>query len=179
MLGGIAIAVTILLLTMPSVKELDNFVLQSEYGLSSLFFIMIFMIYIYPVDPNNWSMDRGDTAAIMGGTYGLITGFAFHGPYPEDLTTGPYEIFIPSLRIVGLSIVRFVVGVLLILPTRFIMKLLCFKLLPILMPTHGVKEVVRRPLVELPYKIITYGFIGFIASFLAPYVFEICGIARS
>ena len=139
---------------------------------------MIFLLYIYPVDPNKWSMDRGDTAAILGSTVGIVTGFMLSGPYPEDLESGPYEIVIPSLHIVSLSIVRFVVGVLLLLPTRFIMKLLCFKLLPVLMPTHGVKEVVHRPLVELPYKIITYGAIGFNASYLAPIVFEICGISR-
>ena len=46
------------------------------------------------------------------------------------------------------------------------------------MPTHGVQEVVKRPLVELPYKIITYGAIGFNAVFLSKRVFEICGISR-
>ena len=163
---------------MPNIRTLDNFVLYSDYSIYVTSALVFFLLYIYPVDPNHWSMDRGDTAAILGSTLGIVFGFMLSGPYPEDLESGPFEIVMPSLHIISLSIVRFVVGVLLILPTRFIMKLLCFKLLPVLMPTHGVKEVVHRPLVELPYKIITYGAIGFNASYLAPVVFEICGISR-
>ena len=97
--------------------------------------------------------------------------------YPDDLDPGPFEISVPSLNLVGICIVRFFVGVLLLLPSRLIMKLLCFKLLPVIMPTHGVEEVVKRPLVELPYKIITYGTIGF-GIYLAAIVFEICNISR-
>ena len=44
--------------------------------------------------------------------------------------------------------------------------------------THGVEEVVKRPLVELPYKVITYSSIGFSAAAVAPVVFEICNISR-
>jgi hypothetical protein len=58
------------------------------------------------------------------------------------------------------------------------MKLLCYKLLPVIMPTHRVKEVVKRPLVELLYKIITYGAIDFNAMYLSKIVFEMCGISR-
>ena len=69
-------------------------------------------------------------------------------------------------------------GLLLLLPTRFLMKLLCYNLLPVIMPTHGVKEKAKRPLVELPYKIFTYGALGFNAIYLCKVVFEICGISR-
>ena len=123
-------------------------------------------------------MDRGDTAAIMGASIGALLGSWYYGGYPDDVATGVFIITVPSIQIISLSIVRFIVGVLIILPTRFVMKLLCFKLLPHLMPTHGVKEVVHRPLVELPYKIITYGAIGFNSAYLVPIVFAICGISR-
>lgn len=77
-----------------------------------------------------------------------------------------------------MCVIRFVVGILFIIPVRFVMKLLCFKLLPAIMPTDGVKEVVKRPLVEFTYKLITYSTIGFTASYVAPVVFDICNIGR-
>lgn len=123
-------------------------------------------------------MDRGDVAAILGVGLGVSMGFNLHGPYPDDLYPGPFVPSFPTIQGVSLSIVRFVVGILLLLPTRFVMKLLCFKLLPAIMPDHGVQETKKRPLVELPYKIITYGAIGFNAIYLCPIMFEVCNIAR-
>jgi len=123
-------------------------------------------------------MDRGDTAAIWGVGVGVVLGFCFHGPYPDDLVDGPFIVALPSLEVISMTVIRFVVGILLLVPVRFLMKLFCFKLLPAIMPTHGVEEVVKRPLVELSYKIITYGTIGFTASYVVPIVFEICNIGR-
>ena len=172
------VSVFILIFYIPAIDAIDSFVLYSGCVPFVLLPLVVFLLYIYPVDPKHWTMDRGDTGAILGSSFGVILGIAYHGPYPDDLATGPFPIFLPSLQEVWMSLLRFIVGVLLLLPTRFVMKLLCFKLLPAIMPTHGVEEVVKRPLVELPYKIITYGAIGFNTVWLAPMVFEICDIAR-
>ena len=178
LLGGWAIAVVMLIVCIPGLPFFDWFAFDYDYTLIAVPLLIIFLLYIYPVDPGHWSMDRGDTAAILGSGFGLVLGFHLYGRFPDDIDPGPFEVALPSLPVVGLSIVRFVVGVLLLLPTRFVMKLLCFRLLPLIMPTHGVEEVVKRPLVELPYKIITYGMIGFNAVYLVTYVFEICNISR-
>ena len=162
----------------PGIHILDWLVFDFDYTLIALPLLVIFLLYIYPVDPNRWTMDRGDTAAILGSGMGVLLGCHLHGRFPDDLDSGPFVVTMPSLQVIGASVVRFVVGVLLLLPTRFVMKLLCFRLLPAIMPTHGVKEVVKRPLVELPYKIITYTMIGFNAAYLVAYVFEICSISR-
>ena len=159
-------------------SHIDNFVLHSEVAIPVTIVSVILSLYVYPVDKTRWTMDRGDTAAILGVLIGVASAFNLHGPYPDDLDPGPYVISLPSLHVTSLSLVRFVVGILLVLPARFVMKLLCFKLLPAIMPTHGVVEVVRRPLVELPYKLITYSSIGFICIYLCPIMFEICGINR-
>jgi sphingosine-1-phosphate phosphatase 1 len=178
LLGGWAVAVVMLIVCIPGLPFFDWLAFDYNYTLIAVPLLVIFLLYIYPVDPDNWSMDRGDTAAILGSGFGLVLGFHMYGRFPDDIDPGPFELALPSLSVVGLSIVRFVVGVLLLLPTRFVMKLLCFRLLPLIMPTHGVQEVVKRPLVELPYKIITYGMIGFNAVYLVTYVFEICNISR-
>ena len=158
--------------------HIDHFLLHNPITIPLIITAVIFFLYIYPVDKTRWTMDRGDTAAILGVFIGIISGFNIHGPYPDDLDPGPYVISLPSLHVASLSLIRFVVGILLVLPTRFVMKLLCFKLLPAIMPTHGVKDVVKRPLVELPYKLITYSAISFSAIYLCPIMFEICNISR-
>ena len=175
--GGLLISISILAVMTPFMHFIDWLILTSEYTAVVAISTVIFLLCIYPIDPKQWSMDRGDTAAILGSGLGVILGFNFHGPYPDDLEEK--IIFnVPTLMIVWMSLLRFVVGILLLLPTRFVMKLLCFKLLPAIMPTHGVEEVVKRPLVELPYKIITYGAIGFNAAYTVQVVFHICGISR-
>jgi len=143
-----------------------------------LIFLVIFFLYIYPTDTKNWSRDRGDTGAILGATLGVLLGQCAMGRFPDDLDQGPFDVSFPSVHMLSLGMVRYVIGLSLLLPMRFIMKLLCYKLLPVVMPTHGVKEVVKRPLVEMPYKIITYGALGFNATYLCPIVFEFCGVSR-
>ena len=172
------VSLLILALYIPAIDTIDSFVLYSNYVPIVALSLVVFLLYIYPVDPKHWTMDRGDTGAILGVGLGVILAMSFHGPYPDDLATGPFTVSLPALQEVWMSLLRFIVGILLLLPTRFVMKLLCFRLLPAIMPTHGVEEVVKRPLVELPYKIITYGAIGFNTVLLIPMVFEICDIAR-
>ena len=157
---------------------IEDFLFNSPYTPAYLIIIVIFLLYIYPVDTQCWSKDRGDTAAILGTSLGVLLGHCVNGPFPDDLDPGPFPVGFPSINVMSLCVIRFVVGLLLLLPTRFVMKLLCFRLLPVIMPTHGVEEVKKRPLVELPYKIITYGAIGFNALYLSKVVFEICGISR-
>ena len=177
-IGGLTIAVVILTLYIFAIDTIDNFVLYSNYTLIVAPSLVVFLLYIYPVDPKCWTMDRGDTGAILGVGLGIVMAVGYHGPYPDDVASGPFTIALPLLGEAWMSLLRFTVGILLLLPTRFVMKLLCFKLLPAIMPTHGVEEVVKRPLVELPYKIITYGAIGFNTNWLAPILFEMCDIAR-
>jgi hypothetical protein len=178
MVAGTSIAVVMLPILMLCMNAIQHHLFHSPYTGVFLLFMVIFLLYIYPIDPHNWSKDRGDTAAILGSSSGLLLSEWVVGPLPVDMDPGPFVIYIPSISVMSLCVVRFVVGLLLLLPTRFVMKLLCYKLLPVIMPTHGVKEVVKRPLVELPYKIITYGAIGFNAMYLSKIVFEMCGISR-
>ena len=172
------ISLIVLAVAIPCTNLMDHFIFSSPMAGPAGLLVVIILLYIYPVDPQHWSMDRGDTAAILGVGIGVYLATVVQGPSPDDLAHGPFSLSVPSLAGVGLGTVRFVVGILLLLPTRFVMKLLCFRLLPAIMPTHGVKEVVKRPLVELPYKIITYGAIGFNAVYLSHIVFHICGINR-
>ena len=170
-------AIIMLLLTVPLLPLLDHLIIYTPYFPATGLVTISLLLYIHPVD-EKWTNDRGDTGAILGTTFGLMCGFTCHGAFPDDVDVGPIILVFPSLNTIGLCFLRFVVGILLLLPTRFVMKLLCFRLLPAMMPTHGIEEVAHRPLVELPYKIITYSAIGFNAVYTASVVFGMCGISR-
>jgi len=178
MIVGSLVAIAVLPFLVLKMDTINYYLFYGPYTPVLLICVVVFLLYIYPVDPHHWSRDRGDTGAILGSSMGFLMGHCFTGPSPDDLNPEPFSLAVPSISIMSLCMVRFVVGLLLLLPTRFVMKLLCYKLLPAIMPTHGVEEVGKRPLVELPYKIITYGAIGFNAVFLCKAVFEICGISR-
>lgn len=166
-----------LLVITPFLPALDSFIIYSPYFPLASISLVIFLMYIYPVE-DHWTMDRGDTGAILGSSLGMCLGCNLHKTCPDDVLLGPFPIYFPSLIVIGLGITRFVVGILLLVPTRFIMKLLCFRLLPAIMPSQGVEEVAKRPLVELPYKLITYTAIGFNAVYLSELVFEMSNINR-
>ncbi len=178
LVGSLVAVVMFPVVVIIGMNLIEYYLFNSPYTPIFIVLAVIFLLYMYPVDAHHWSRDRGDTAAIMGAGMGVLLGHCAVGPFPDDLETGPLSLSLPSINSLGLSITRFVVGLLLLLPTRFVMKLLCYKLLPVIMPTHGVREEVKRPLVELPYKIITYGALGFNAIYLCNLVFEICGISR-
>lgn len=176
-IGGVVVSFIMLLCLSPLLPILDELILHSPYFTPASIVTVIFLMYIYPVE-DHWTMDRGDTAAIVGSSLGVCIASNFHKTCPDDILPGPFPVYFPSLIMIGLCITRFVVGILLLVPTRFVMKLLCFRLLPAIMPSHGVEEVAKRPLVELPYKLITYGAIGFNAIYLCERVFELSDINR-
>ncbi len=175
---GSLISVVIFPIGIILIKLIEDYAFEYPTAPIGIILTAIFLLYIYPADSSEWRKDRGDTGGILGSTMGVVLGHAALGRTPDDIDMGPFLFVVPSVQVLSLCAVRFVVGLLLVLPARFVMKLLCFKLLPRIMPTHGIEDVVRRPLVELPYKIITYGGIGFIAVYVSLIVFEICNISR-
>lgn len=162
---------------LPFLTVIDNVIFNSPYFPLMAVLLVLIMLYIYPIE-TFWTSDRGDTAAIVGAAFGMCLAMHFHGPFPDDLDKGPFVVHFPSYQSLVLALLRFIIGILLVYPTRFIMKLLCYRFLPAIVPTHGVDEVGKRPLVELPYKIVTYGTLAFSAAYLCPIVFEMCGINR-
>ena len=177
-LGGLLISVVMLALSVPLLGPLDIYLLHSPITAPLSLAVVVLLLAIYPVDPHQWTMDRGDTAAILGVGLGIVIGSNFLGEIADDLLQPPIQLQWPVLTDIYLYIVRFVLGLLLLVTTRFIMKLICFRLLPALMPTGGVEEVGKRPWVELPYKVITYGAIGFNCAYTSIHLFRAFGICR-
>jgi len=171
------VSVVIFLFSVFFLETGDHYLLHSPIGPMIAGLLVISMLFVYPVEKYRWSMDRGDTAAILGVGLGIFTGCWLDIPL-DDTLTGPFPVRLFSLPTVGMSLLRFMVGIIVVILVRFVMKTLCYLVLPAIMPTSGVEEVKKRPFVELPYKILTYTSIGFGVAFLSPQTFKLLNISR-
>lgn len=177
MVGGAFIALVTVVTMVPFLDSIDTFIFDYHYSPYVFIGLSIVAMAMYPTT-DQWSNDRGDTGAIVGAALGVVIGCHINGYHPDDLLTGPFPVLLPSSHQMGHNTLRFIIGVLLVFPTRFIMKLLCFRLLPAIMPDQGILEVQKRPLVELPYKLITYTSLGLTMTCMCPIVLDICQVSR-
>lgn len=137
---------------------------------------VVFALAIYPVE-KRWTIDRGDTAAILGSAVGVNIGsWLYHSP--DNNLMGPFPVRLASLDEFSMYLLRFFIGVVILFLDKLIVRQLCLWILPAIMPTGGEKNVSRRTWVELPYKIITYGSVGIGAAWFVPLVFDYLNISR-
>ena len=175
-IGGILLSIVILIFSMCVLETVDRFFLY--FPLSPLVAIggVIFALVIYPVE-ERWTIDRGDTAAILGSAVGVNIGCWLY-PSPDNSIMGPFPVQLASFDDFKMYLLRFFIGVLILFLDKLIVKQFCLWILPVVMPTGGEKDVSKRTWVELPYKIITYGSIGICAVCVVPMVFDYFDISR-
>ena len=82
-------------------ESVDKFFLY--FPLSPLVAIsgVIFALVIYPTE-ERWTIDRGDTAAILGSAVGVNIGSWFY-PSPDNIIMGPFPVR-PGLCLCSLTI---------------------------------------------------------------------------
>ena len=72
---------------------------------------------------------------------------------------------------------RSVIGILILVPIRFILKFLFYRVLPALcgnkLPVH---ELCKLQHYELPYKFLTYNVLGIFITLFIPLSFELLGV---
>jgi sphingosine-1-phosphate phosphatase 1 len=165
----------------PWLDTIDDFLLHSEYAPYACIFVPLLFSLCYPT-LDRWSTARGDTTLILAVTGGVCLGnwFCYQYGWMEKATTlPPYHIINPSLSWLGQMGLRLAIGVVILISTRTIMKMLSFNLVCFLMGCDkNDRTVHQRLVIELPYKFCTYFAIAFNAVFLAPQVFRFLGIER-
>lgn len=106
---------------------------------------------------------------------------------PPDITsTRPYEIIWPTYRMIGLMILRTVMGLCCVIATRAVGKSIAYAFVCMLLgrDQNDVKvsesTLVNRDkiIVELSYKFFACGLIGFNTNYLLPHVFKMLNIGR-
>lgn len=132
---------------------------------------------------DSWSTSRGDTAQALG--TGVGAALATHVNYQLGLMLDPplssLPLTLPSLStgLVVRSLLRFLIGVVVLLITRMVMKAMTIPFLCRLfgLPTDDVRRARQLMRVELPYRYIVYSVVGFSCVCVVPLLFRILNLA--
>lgn len=136
-------------------------------------------------------MYRGDTTMTTSVTAGILVAAWLNYQLgslqpPSITTTRPYEIIWPTYRMLGLMILRTVLGLCCVVATRAVGKSITYAFVCALL-RRDQKEVKAsesslenrdKIIVELSYKFIACSLIGFNTNWLLPNVFKMLGIGR-
>ncbi|XP_054653581.1 sphingosine-1-phosphate phosphatase 1 isoform X2 [Dunckerocampus dactyliophorus] len=172
---GVFYSILILLLLLPALDVIDNFVLTCVHA--PLVIVCLHLgLGLFSFTLDTWSTSRGDTAQILGSGAGIA--LASHVNHRLGLMPDPERLplSLPALSggLVGTAALRFLLGVLVLVATRALMKALTIPLVCRLMaiPGDDMRKARQHMEVELPYRYIVYGTVGFNVVFLVPLLFS-------
>ncbi|XP_056150728.1 sphingosine-1-phosphate phosphatase 1-like [Lampris incognitus] len=132
---------------------------------------------------DSWSTSRGDTAQALG--TGVGAALATHVNHQLGLLVDPPLSMLPltlplmSMTLVMHSLLRFLIGVAVLLITRMVMKAITIPFLCQVfgLPSSDVRQARQHMKIELPYRYIVYSVVGFNCVFLVPLLFSILNLA--
>ncbi|XP_067099811.1 sphingosine-1-phosphate phosphatase 1 [Osmerus mordax] len=181
-IAGVTFSVLILVVFQPALDMIDNFYQTNHYAPFLIITLHIGMgLFSFTLD--TWSTSRGDTAQILGCGAGMALGSHLNyrlGLMPDiplsQLPLSPPEL---SVSLVAVALLRLSLGVLLLLATRALMKALTIPLACRLfgIPSGDTRKARQHMEVELPYRYIVYGTMGFNTLFLVPLLFTYLKLA--
>ncbi|XP_044292179.1 sphingosine-1-phosphate phosphatase 1 [Varanus komodoensis] len=181
-IAGFFYALLILAVFFPAVDLVDSFNLTCKYA--PLIIISLHLVLgIFSFTLDTWSTSRGDTAQILGCGAGVACGS--HMMYILSLMPDPSPEMLPLLpppltvTLFGKAMLRLLIGVVLLLLTKAAMKKVTIPLACKIfrIPFDDIRQARQCMEVELPYRYITYGAVGFALSFLIPSLFLVMGLS--
>lgn len=180
-IAGFLFSLLILLIFGPALDTIDTFNQTHPYA-PVLIVSLHLGLGLFSFTLDTWSTSRGDTAQILGSGAGIA--LASHLNYRLGLLPDPPVSMLPlhppafTVSMIGLCVLRFLLGVIILLATRAIMKALTIPLVCWIfgIPSNDVRKARQHMEVELPYRYIVYGTVGFNALFLVPFVLAHIGL---
>ncbi|CAM4725809.1 unnamed protein product [Leuciscus chuanchicus] len=178
---GFLYSLLIVVVFSPALEIIDTFNRTHRYA--PLIIISLHVgLGLFSFTLDTWSTSRGDTAQILGSGAGIA--LASHVNYHLGLLPDPPASMLPlqppsiTFSLFALCLLRFVLGVLILLATRAVMKALTIPLVCWLfgIPSGDVRKARQHMEVELPYRYIVYGAVGLNAHFLVPFLFIQMGL---
>uniref|UniRef100_UPI0037E7E0E3 sphingosine-1-phosphate phosphatase 1 n=1 Tax=Semicossyphus pulcher TaxID=241346 RepID=UPI0037E7E0E3 len=174
---GFLYSVLILLFFLPALDMIDSFNLTCRYA--PLIIISLHLgLGLFSFTLDTWSTSRGDTAQILGTGAGVaLASHVNHllglmpDPTPDQL---PFTMPALGVGLVGVALLRHFLGVLVLVATRALMKSITIPLACRVsgVPCTDVRKARQHMEVELPYRYIVYGTMGFNVLFLVPLLFS-------
>lgn len=174
---GVLYSALILLFFLPALDLIDGFNLTCRYA--PLIIVSLHLgLGLFSFTLDTWSTSRGDTAQILGVGAGIaLASHVNHylgllpDPTPDQL---PFAVPVFSASLVGMAILRLFLGVLVLMTTRALMKAITIPLVcrVFRVPSTDVRKARQHMEVELPYRYIVYGAVGFNVLCLVPLLFS-------
>ncbi|KAM7367939.1 hypothetical protein PAMP_014204 [Pampus punctatissimus] len=162
--------------------KIDSFYMMDHYA-PLVIIVSHVSLGLVAFSLDSWSTSRGDTAQALG--TGAGAALATHVNYQLGLLVDPPLSSLPltlppiTISLVVCSLLRFLIGVAVLLVTRMIMKALTIPFLCRLfgLPTDDVRQARQHMKVELPYRYIVYSVVGFSCVCVVPLLFRILNLA--
>lgn len=180
-IAGFLFSLLILVVFQPALDVIDNFNVSCQYAPLIIISLHLGMgLFSFTLD--TWSTSRGDTAQILGSGAGIALGSHVNhqlGLIPDPLPSQlPFSIPPLTPGLAGACLARFCLGVAVLLLTRAVMKALTIPLVCRVagVSTADVRKARQHMEVELPYRYIVYGTVGFNTVYLAPQIFRWLGL---
>ncbi|KAM6913215.1 sphingosine-1-phosphate phosphatase 1 [Xenentodon cancila] len=175
-IAGVLYSVLILLFFLPALDLIDTFNLSYRYA--PLIIISLHLgLGLFSFTLDTWSTSRGDTAQILGSGAGvaLASHVNYHFGLMPDPTPDQLPLTMPDFTagLVGTAVLRFILGVLVLMAMRALMKAVTIPVVCWVLGVAGddVRKARQHMEVELPYRYIVYGTVGFSVLFLVPLLF--------
>ncbi|EHB07155.1 Sphingosine-1-phosphate phosphatase 1, partial [Heterocephalus glaber] len=181
-IAGFLYTILILAVFYPFVDLIDNFNQTHKYA--PLIIIGLHLaLGIFSFTLDTWSTSQGDIAQILGSGAGIACGS--HVTHSMALILDPSPDILPlrtppiTLTVFAKAILRVLIGMGVVLIVRNIMKKITIPLACKIfkIPCDDIRKARQHMEVELPYRYITYGMVGFSITFLVPYIFLFIGIS--
>nr|XP_040055413.1 LOW QUALITY PROTEIN: sphingosine-1-phosphate phosphatase 1 [Gasterosteus aculeatus aculeatus] len=176
-IAGVLYSVLILLFFLPALDLIDGFNLSCRYA--PLIIVCLHLgLGLFSFTLDTWSTSRGDTAQILGTGAGVaLASHVNHrlglmpDPTPDQL---PFAAPALGAGLAGAALLRLALGVLVLMATRALMKAVTIPAVCRVfgVPSGDVRKARQRMEVELPYRYIVYGAVGFNVLFLVPLLFS-------
>lgn len=179
---GFLYSLLILAFFQPILDKIDNYYMTDHYA-PLMIIVSHVSLGLVAFSLDSWSTSRGDTAQALG--TGAGAALATHVNYQLGLLLDPPLSSLPltlpplSIGLVLLSLLRFLIGVIVILVTRMAMKAVTIPFLCRLsgLPTDDVRRARQHMRVELPYRYIVYSVVGFVCVCIVPLLFRLLNLA--
>ncbi|KAJ2942562.1 hypothetical protein O0L34_g11094 [Tuta absoluta] len=186
--AGLLLAFTLLAVLIPLVDWLDWWLLTSYLAPAAIITVSILVIVFHP-HADKWTPTRGDTTMLVSDCAGILLGAWTHyqlGNMAASDESPPYKIIWPSIEMLGMTILRTIIGLCGVLATRAIGKTFSYAFICALLGqdknelrnSENSLDNKNKIFVELTYKYLTCVLIGFNTTYVFPCVFNLLRIHR-
>ncbi|XP_022190447.2 sphingosine-1-phosphate phosphatase 2 [Nilaparvata lugens] len=192
-IAGLVLALVLMVALVPAIDSLDRSLVTSHWSPPAMLLVSTLLIAVYPQgSKDQWTPTKGDTTVVVSVCVGVMLGSWTNyqlGQMSEPQTPPPYEVIWPSYEMIGVGALRTSLGLCGVVATRAICKSVSYALTQSIFrwknvdssdvssDTYAQAVTIERTL-DIYYKYLTYGLIGFNIVFLLPAAFRVLSIER-